>query len=245
MNDNPLLALKALGQHVWLDNLSRTLLQEGGLQRLMSEDGIDGVTSNPAIFHKAIAGSPYYRDDLERLRGSKLGAEARYESLVIPDIQAASTPPPGANRSPQIPTEPPDGSRTRTGPESSEARSLRAYRQRWACVAEGLPAQAPATLPASASRASGHPGSSRFRRDQAGWAWRTIPRNAGDSRFPDSCPRYCSTRESSGYQASHSGTGVPSGYAAQREREGSLDDVSRRARTPASGRGISGTSTSR
>ena len=89
MNDNPLLALKALGQHVWLDNLSRKLLQEGALQRLMTEDGIDGVTSNPAIFQKAIAGSPCYREDLERLRGSKLAAEARYESLVIPDIQAA------------------------------------------------------------------------------------------------------------------------------------------------------------
>jgi transaldolase len=89
MNDNPLLTLKALGQHVWLDNLSRALLQEDALQRLMTESGIDGVTSNPAIFQKAIAGSPYYRADLERLRGSPLEAEARYEALVIPDIQAA------------------------------------------------------------------------------------------------------------------------------------------------------------
>lgn len=89
MNDNPLLALKALGQHVWIDNLSRALLREGTLQRLVTDDGIDGVTSNPAIFHKAIAGSPYYRDELERLRGANLDAEARYESLVIPDIQAA------------------------------------------------------------------------------------------------------------------------------------------------------------
>jgi transaldolase len=89
MNENSLLQLKALGQHVWLDNLSRTLLQEGILQRLMTEDGIDGVTSNPAIFQKAIADSPYYREDLQRLRGSNLDAEARYEVLVIPDIQAA------------------------------------------------------------------------------------------------------------------------------------------------------------
>jgi transaldolase len=89
MNDNPLLALKALGQHVWLDNLSRGLLQEGTLQDLMTESGIDGVTSNPTIFQKAIAGSPYYRADLERLRGLPLAAEARYESLAIPDIQAA------------------------------------------------------------------------------------------------------------------------------------------------------------
>lgn len=89
MNENSLLQLKALGQHVWLDNLSRTLLQEGILQCLMTEDGIDGVTSNPAIFQKAIADSPYYREDLQRLRGSNLDAEARYEALVIPDIQTA------------------------------------------------------------------------------------------------------------------------------------------------------------
>lgn len=89
MNHNPLLELKALGQHVWLDNLSRTLLREGALKRLIKEDGIDGVTSNPAIFQKAIDGSPYYREDVERLRGSNLDADARYESLVIPDIQAA------------------------------------------------------------------------------------------------------------------------------------------------------------
>jgi transaldolase len=89
MSANPLLALKAFGQHIWLDNLSRTLLREGGLQRLIDKDGVDGVTSNPAIFEKAIAGSPYYRGDLERLRGAGLDAEACYESLVIADIQAA------------------------------------------------------------------------------------------------------------------------------------------------------------
>lgn len=89
MKDTPLLALKSLGQHVWLDNLSRMLLQEGALQRLMTEDGIDGVTSNPSILQKAIAGSAYYKEDLQRLRDSSLDAEARYEALVIPDIQAA------------------------------------------------------------------------------------------------------------------------------------------------------------
>lgn len=89
MNTNPLREIKALGQHIWLDNLSRTLLREGVLQRLMTEDGIDGVTSNPATFQKALADSPYYREDMQRLRGSSLEAEARYESLVIPDIQAA------------------------------------------------------------------------------------------------------------------------------------------------------------
>ena len=68
------------------------------------------------------------------------GATRRRPSS-LPDIQAASTPPPGANRSPQIPTEPPDGSRTRTGPASSEARSVRANLQRWAWVSDGRPAQ--------------------------------------------------------------------------------------------------------
>jgi transaldolase len=89
MSKNPLLELKALGQHIWLDNLSRTLLREGGLQRLINEDGIDGVTSNPSIFEKAIANSPYYREDLEKLLGAGLDAEACYESLVIADIRAA------------------------------------------------------------------------------------------------------------------------------------------------------------
>jgi transaldolase len=89
MIDNPLHALKELGQHIWLDNLSRELLRGSGLQHLISEDGIDGVTSNPAIFQKAIVGSAWYRADLDRLRGGSLAAEARYEVLVIPDIQEA------------------------------------------------------------------------------------------------------------------------------------------------------------
>lgn len=89
MNTNPLLALKALGQHVWLDNLSRTLLQDGSLQRLILQDGIDGVTSNPAIFQKAIAASTFYLEEIERLRSTGMNAEERYEALVIADIQAA------------------------------------------------------------------------------------------------------------------------------------------------------------
>lgn len=89
VKQNPLLELKAIGQHIWLDNLSRSLLREGGLQRLINEDGVDGVTSNPAIFEKAIASGTYYREDLERLRGAGLDAEACYESLVVADIRAA------------------------------------------------------------------------------------------------------------------------------------------------------------
>ena len=87
---NPLLELKALGQRVWLDNLSRTLLREGGLRRLIDEDGVAGITSNPTIFHKAISESPYYQDDRARLQADgALSPEQRYEALAIPDIQGA------------------------------------------------------------------------------------------------------------------------------------------------------------
>ena len=86
---NPLLEAKRLGQSIWLDNLSRTLLQEGGLKQLIEQDGISGVTSNPSIFHKAVSDSPYYREDLAQLKASGLEPEQRYESLVIADIQAA------------------------------------------------------------------------------------------------------------------------------------------------------------
>jgi transaldolase len=86
---NPLLAVKRHGQQIWLDNLSRTLLLEGALKRLIEEDGLAGVTSNPSIFYKAVSESPYYKDDLEVLRHTGLDAEGRYESLVIPDIRGA------------------------------------------------------------------------------------------------------------------------------------------------------------
>jgi transaldolase len=86
---NSLQQIKQFGQSIWLDNLSRTLIQEGGLQRLIDDDGVSGVTSNPAIFFNAISKSPYYRDDVARLKAAKIPAEPLYEALVIPDIQAA------------------------------------------------------------------------------------------------------------------------------------------------------------
>ena len=86
---NPLIEVKRFGQSLWLDNLSRTLLHEGGLKRYVEEDGISGITSNPAIFQKAIADSPYYKDDLAQLRQTDLSLEARFEALAVPDVQAA------------------------------------------------------------------------------------------------------------------------------------------------------------
>ncbi len=79
----------ALGQSIWLDNLSRSLLHDGTLARLIAEDGVSGVTSNPSIFQNALATSPYYADDLARVKAGEPDVERRYEALVIPDIQAA------------------------------------------------------------------------------------------------------------------------------------------------------------
>ena len=79
----------SLGQSLWLDNLSRSLIHDGTLAKMIAEDGVSGVTSNPSIFQNALANSPYYADDLLRLKADEPDAERRYEALVIPDIQAA------------------------------------------------------------------------------------------------------------------------------------------------------------
>ncbi|MDL1889492.1 transaldolase, partial [Nitrospirales bacterium NOB] len=54
--DNPLRALPALGQSIWLDDLRRGAVTSGALRRLIQEDGLSGVTSNPSIFEQAITG---------------------------------------------------------------------------------------------------------------------------------------------------------------------------------------------
>jgi transaldolase len=78
-----------LGQRLWLDNLSRSLIRDGILDKLITEDGVTGVTSNPSIFHNALASSPYYADDLARLKTDEPDPERRYEALVVADVQAA------------------------------------------------------------------------------------------------------------------------------------------------------------
>jgi len=85
---NPLRELQAYGQSVWLDYIRRSLLTSRELQHLVDDDGLRGVTSNPAIFEKAIAGSSDYSDLLQSLASqSELDAKARYEILAIRDIQ--------------------------------------------------------------------------------------------------------------------------------------------------------------
>jgi transaldolase/glucose-6-phosphate isomerase len=88
---NPLTQLQTFGQSIWLDYIRRDLLQDGELQRLITEDGLRGMTSNPAIFEKAIAGSTQYQDFLDSLAGrADLDAKGRYELLAIRDIQDAA-----------------------------------------------------------------------------------------------------------------------------------------------------------
>ena len=87
---NPLKALSSYGQSVWLDYIRRSLITSGELQRHIDEDGLTGVTSNPAIFEKAIAGSNDYADKLSRLNSSNLDAKGIYEEVAIGDIQDAA-----------------------------------------------------------------------------------------------------------------------------------------------------------
>jgi len=85
---NPLLELSKFGQSVWLDYIRRNLLTSGELKRLIEQDRLAGVTSNPAIFEKAITGSTDYSDALVELQKRKdLDAMGIYEILAIKDIQ--------------------------------------------------------------------------------------------------------------------------------------------------------------
>jgi transaldolase/glucose-6-phosphate isomerase len=88
---NPLKDLLKYGQSVWLDYIRRDLLTSGELKRLIEEDGLRGMTSNPTIFEKAVADSTLYSDILQSLRSrTDLDAKGRYEILAIRDIQDAA-----------------------------------------------------------------------------------------------------------------------------------------------------------
>lgn len=88
---NPLRELSSHGQSVWLDYIRRSLLNSGELKRLVEDDGLKGMTSNPAIFEKAIAGSTDYAEQLVELKkDSKLKAMDIYEHIAVEDIQKAA-----------------------------------------------------------------------------------------------------------------------------------------------------------
>jgi transaldolase/glucose-6-phosphate isomerase len=88
--ENPLRALQVFGQSVWLDYIRRSLMTSGELHRLIDEDALRGVTSNPAIFEKAVAGSSDYREILEAPEARALDVKTLYEKLAIRDIQDAA-----------------------------------------------------------------------------------------------------------------------------------------------------------
>ena len=88
---NPLRALAEKGQAVWLDFLSRDIIADGELKRLIDEDGLTGITSNPSIFEKAIGESASYDADIARLVGKgETSLGAIYERIATADIAAAA-----------------------------------------------------------------------------------------------------------------------------------------------------------
>jgi transaldolase/glucose-6-phosphate isomerase len=88
--ENRLRALQVFGQSVWLDYIRRSLITSGELRRLIDEDGLRGVTSNPAIFEKAIAGSSDYKVTLAAPETRALDAKTLYEKLAVRDVQDAA-----------------------------------------------------------------------------------------------------------------------------------------------------------
>jgi transaldolase len=86
---NPLLKLITCGQSYWLDNLTRAMIMSGDLERRVREEGLRGVTSNPAIFHKAIAGSEDYDSQIRELASAGKDVAEIYEKLVVADVRDA------------------------------------------------------------------------------------------------------------------------------------------------------------
>ncbi len=90
MGTSPLLDLQQKGQSVWCDSISRSLLDSGELRRMIAEDGLRGVTSNPSIFEKAISGGTDYDREIHTMARAGFSAERIYEVLAIKDIQGAA-----------------------------------------------------------------------------------------------------------------------------------------------------------
>jgi len=90
MKDNPLKKLEALGQSIWLDYIRRDLISSGELKRLIEDDGLKGMTSNPAIFEKAIAETHLYDEDIREMALNKKNVKEIYEFLSQRDVQNAA-----------------------------------------------------------------------------------------------------------------------------------------------------------
>lgn len=91
MSENSLLKLKGAGQSVWLDTVSRNIIDSGHLKKLITEDGVSGVTSNPTIFHNAISGSKDYDQALgELLEKGMSDPKQLFMTLAVKDIADAA-----------------------------------------------------------------------------------------------------------------------------------------------------------
>ncbi|MER3424764.1 MAG: transketolase, partial [Nitrospiraceae bacterium] len=86
---NPLLQLHSYGQSYWMDVLTRGMIESGELSTRVAEHGLRGITSNPAIFNKAISGSNEYDRQIEELIGQRRSISEIYEQIVVKDIQDA------------------------------------------------------------------------------------------------------------------------------------------------------------
>jgi transaldolase / glucose-6-phosphate isomerase len=85
-----LAALASVGTSIWLDMIRRSMIEDGELDRLIGEDRVTGLTANPAIFEKAILGSPDYDEALAALAREGRDAQQIYETLAIEDVQGAA-----------------------------------------------------------------------------------------------------------------------------------------------------------
>jgi transaldolase/glucose-6-phosphate isomerase len=87
---HPIQGLEKLGQSVWLDTIDRDLLKSGGLKRLIEEDGVRGVTTNPTIFEQAITHGTGYDEAIAALAGAELDTRGLFETLAVEDVAAAA-----------------------------------------------------------------------------------------------------------------------------------------------------------
>ena len=90
MNKNPLLKLATFGQSIWLDYIRRKMIDSGELKKFIEADGLKGVTSNPSIFQKAIAGSDDYDEAIRKLTQAGKSVKEIYETLTVEDVGQAA-----------------------------------------------------------------------------------------------------------------------------------------------------------
>ncbi|MGW8179646.1 MAG: transaldolase family protein, partial [bacterium] len=90
MSKNNLLKIQEFGQSIWLDYISRRMIHSGELRRLIEEDGLRGVTSNPSIFDQAFEGSQDYEEAIRALSQEGKTAEEIYQALTVEDVQMAA-----------------------------------------------------------------------------------------------------------------------------------------------------------